>query len=122
MIDMPRMREWTENLGSARHALFLIDACFSGLAAIERKGEFDVRDRTIQRLMQPASHIVTAGVEGEESFIVNHESLFTKAFLAAARGSISPPIDGVISLSEIIVQINRFLDIEKELVTMTKLK
>ena len=87
MIDMPRMREWTENLGSARHALFLIDACFSGLAAIERKGEFAVRDRTIQGLMQPASHIVTAGVEGDESFIVNHESLFTKAFLAAARGT-----------------------------------
>jgi hypothetical protein len=113
MIDMPPVREWTENLGGARHVLFMIDACFSGLAATERKGESDIRSRTIQRLMQPASHIVTAGIEGEESFIFNNESLFTKAFLAAARGRLSVPKDNVISLSEIMVDVNRFLDGER---------
>ena len=60
MIDMPRMREYAENFGNARHVLFLLDACFSGLAAAERKGAFDPNNQTIQRLMQPASHIVTA--------------------------------------------------------------
>jgi hypothetical protein len=113
MIDMPRIREWTENLGNARHVLFMIDACFSGLSAVERKGDNDVKDRTIERLRQPASHIVTAGIEGEESFIVNHESLFTKGFLAAARGTISTPKDGIISISEIVVQVDRFLDGER---------
>jgi invasion protein IalB len=110
MIDMPHMREWQENFGHAQHVLFLLDACFSGLAAFERKAGFDVRDQTIQRLIQPAHHIVTAGVEGEESFIFNGQSLFTSAFLAAARGEMSVPTDGVISLSEIMVQINRALD------------
>jgi hypothetical protein len=83
----------------------LLDACFSGLAAAERKVGFDPKNQTIQRLMQPASHIVTAGIEGEESFIFNEKSLFTAAFLAAARGSLASPNDGVISLSEMMVQI-----------------
>jgi hypothetical protein len=110
MIDMPRMRDWAQNFGNARHVLFLLDACFSGLAAAERKVGFDPKNQTIQRLMQPASHIVTAGIEGEESFIFNEKSLFTAAFLAAARGSLSMPSDGVVSLSEMMVQINRALD------------
>jgi tetratricopeptide (TPR) repeat protein len=63
--------------------------------------------------MQPASHIITAGVEGEESWILNEKSLFTAAFLAAARGALSMPSDGVISLSEIMVQINRALDVKR---------
>jgi tetratricopeptide (TPR) repeat protein len=113
MIDMPRMREWSENFGHARHVLFLLDACFSGLAASERKAGFDPRSQTIQRLMQPASHIVTAGIEGEQSYIFNEKSLFTAAFLAAARGSLSMPNDGVISLSEMMVQINRALDAKR---------
>jgi hypothetical protein len=110
MIDMPRMRDWAQNFGNARHVLFLLDACFSGLAAAERKVGFDPKNQTIQRLMQPASHIITAGIEGEESFIFNEKSLFTAAFLAAARGSLSMPSDGVVSLSEMMVQINRALD------------
>jgi hypothetical protein len=113
MIDMPRIRDWAQNFGKARHVLFLLDACFSGLAATERKVGFDPRNQTIQRLMQPASHIVTAGIEGEESFIFNEKSLFTAAFLAAARGSLSMPSDGVISLSEMMVQINRALDAKR---------
>jgi len=110
MIDMPRIRQWSENFGNARHVLFLLDACFSGLAAFEPKVGFDPKNQTIQRLMQPASHIVTAGVEGEESFIFGEKSLFTAAFLAAARGALFMPSDGVISLSEMMVQINRALD------------
>jgi len=54
MIDMPRMRDWAQNFGNARHVLFLLDACFSGLAVNERKAGFDPKDQTIQRLMQPA--------------------------------------------------------------------
>jgi len=113
MVDMPRIREWSENFGNARHVLFLLDACFSGLAAAERKVGLDPKNQTIQRLMQPASHIVTAGVDGEESYIVDGKSLFTSAFLTAARGSLSSPNDGVISLSEIMVQINRVLDFQR---------
>src|SRR5215831_15780554 len=43
MIDMPRIREWIENLGNARHVLFVIDSCFSGLSALEFKGDPDIK-------------------------------------------------------------------------------
>ncbi|GEP56713.1 caspase family protein [Reyranella soli] len=109
MIDMPRLRQWTENFFSARHSLFLIDACFSGLAAFEPKSE--VERKTLSRLRQPAHHLLTAGTEGEQSFIVNGESLFTQAFLSAARGNSAYSTgDLYVSLSEVLVQINKALD------------
>src|SRR5262249_55113788 len=108
MIDMPRVRQWTENLQHTRHTLFILDACFSGLAAFEPKST--PRDKTIERLMQPGHHIITAGSEGEESYIFRGESLFTQAFLSAARGEDNEVGDGLVSLSEIMTRINRTLD------------
>jgi general L-amino acid transport system substrate-binding protein len=108
LIEMDRIRQWAVNVGKARHVLFMLDACFSGLVAFEPKSS--VQEKTIERLMQPANHIITAGTEGEQSFIVGGESLFTQAFLSAARGEVALPADGVVSLSEIMVQINRSLD------------
>lgn len=111
MIDMPKIQQWTENLGKARHALFLLDACFSGLAAFQLKA--DVREKTLERLMQPGHHILTAGTEGQESFIYAGESLFTQAFLSAARGEDLSVSDGIITLSEITARINRVLDAKR---------
>ncbi|MCA1392046.1 caspase family protein [Bradyrhizobium sp. IC3123] len=111
MIDMPRIRQWTENVGHARHSLFLIDSCFSGLAAWERKG--GEAEMTIERLAQPGHHMITAGVEGEESFIFNGKSLFTGAFLSAARGDADYTKDGIVSLSEVMTHINRTLDAKR---------
>jgi hypothetical protein len=109
MVDMERMKQWAENVAQARHSLFLIDACFSGLAAYEAKAG-DVREKTIARLMQPGHYIVTAGTEGEETYIYKGESLFTQAFLSAARGDGLASSDGIISLSEMMTRINRTLD------------
>jgi hypothetical protein len=112
MIDMQKMYQWTENVGHARHVLFLLDACFGGLAAPQIK-DGATKERTIARLMQPASHIVSAGVEDEYSYSVDNASLFTSGFLAAARGDLGPAKDGVISLSEIVVKINQFIDAQR---------
>jgi hypothetical protein len=112
MIDMPRVQQWIENLGNARHTLFLLDACFSGLAGIEGKGG-DNRDQTINRLIQPGHHLLTAGVEGEKAYIVNEASLFTSAFLAAVHGAGDYTGDGIISLSEIFNYINQYLDAKR---------
>ena len=84
MIDMPRVREWSGNVGRARQSLFIFDACFSGLVGYEPKA--DPGEETLTRLRQPAHQLVTAGDEGEQSFAANGESLFTDAFLRAARG------------------------------------
>jgi uncharacterized caspase-like protein len=109
MIDMERMKQWTENVAQARHSLFLLDACFSGLAAYETKAG-DVTEKTLSRLMQPGHYIVTAGTEGEETYIYKGESLFTQAFLSAARGEGFAPDGGIISLNEMMTRINRALD------------
>ncbi len=109
MVGMPRIRDWAENVALARHTLFLLDACSSGLAAFQAKGN-DVRERTIERLSQSGHHIITAGVDQEESYSYNGASLFTSAFLAAASGQIDPPQGGVISLDDIMIRIDRKID------------
>jgi caspase domain-containing protein len=109
MIDMPRLMEWAQNVDAAQHVLFVIDACFSGLAAYQVKGT-DITAQTLERLSQPAHHIVTAGVEDEKSYAFNGESIFTSEFLAAARGQLGSPSDGVISLSEIMSSVGRAID------------
>jgi tetratricopeptide (TPR) repeat protein len=108
MIDMPRMREWSQNLAHARHTLFLLDACFSGLAAFQSAS--DRGEQTIARLIQPGHHIVTAGIENERSYAFNDASLFTTAFLAAARGDDALSSDGIVSLNQIMIRINEALD------------
>jgi Tfp pilus assembly protein PilF len=107
MIDMPRLRQWAQNVGHARHSLFLLDACFSGLSAFQPKSV--LRDMTIARLIQPGHRIVTAGMQGEESYAVDGQSLFTSGFLNAARGA-DYTGEGIVSLTEIMTYINQFLD------------
>ena len=109
MIDMPRIREWSENVGRARHVLFVLDACSSGLAAFQVKGA-DARPMTLERLSQRSSYILTAGVDEEESFSVGGSSLFTQAFLLSVRGQLEPPPDGIVSLNGLIDRIHRYLD------------
>lgn len=112
MIDMPQVREWAENLSGARHVLFVLDACFSGLLAFQAKN-IDTRSVTIRRLAQPSSYFLTAGVDQEESYSFNGASLFTQAFLATARGQLDPPSDGIVSLDDMIAGINRDIDAKR---------
>jgi hypothetical protein len=119
MIDMPRVHQWAQNVGHARHTLLLIDACFSGLAALQAKS--DHRDTTIERLIQPAHHLMTAGIEDEESYTFNDASLFTSAFLEAARGVADSTGEGVVSVSEIATYINWQLDKNKSVHSTLKM-
>ena len=114
MIDMPQIREWSENLGGARHVLFVLDACSSGLAAIQVKGA-DARPVTLERLSQPSSYLLTAGVDEEESISVNGSSLFTQGFLSSVRGQLEPPSDGIVSLNGLLERINHYLDAQTQI-------
>jgi len=113
MIAMEQVHDWAENLGSARHVLFVLDACFSGLAAYQAKG-VDARPATLQRLSRPSSYLLTAGVDQEESYAFNGSSLFTQAFLAAVRGQLEPPPDGILSLDGLIDRVHRDLDAKSQ--------
>jgi hypothetical protein len=112
MIGMPQVREWAENLTNVRHVLFLLDACFSGLAGYQPKKP-SVREETLKRLALPSSYLITAGDDQEESFTVGDQSVFTQAFLATARGQIAPPPDGIVSLDDMMAGIKRALDAKR---------
>ena len=105
MISMGDIQRWDEVL-DAKQALFLLDACFSGLAGT--KSQSDDRELQIDQLDKPAHHLVSAGA-GEERTIAGDRwggSIFTDAVLRAVRGEAdaetSYPKDGVVSLNELI--------------------
>lgn len=108
MIGMPDIKKWAENVGTARHVLFVLDACSSGLAAVESK-TVESRAQEIRSLDQPSSHLLTAGVDDERSYAEKGASFFTEAFLASASGKFNPPQDSIVSLSDMMSGIRRWL-------------
>lgn len=68
---------------------------------------------TLGRLLRPAHHLITAGVEGEEGYSVGGESLFTSAFISAARGQAGNISSRLISLDDIMAGINRLIDAKR---------
>lgn len=84
-ISMENMRQLSRR-PEAKHQMFLIDACYGGLAATTRSAggrEDFARQRLIEKTQTQAIQIITAGGKGEqvvESPNWGH-SAFTKAFL-----------------------------------------
>jgi formylglycine-generating enzyme required for sulfatase activity len=105
MVSMGDIQRW-DALIEAKQALFLLDACFSGLAgAVSQSGH---RDLQIAQLAQPAHQLVTAGT-GEQQTVAGDRwggSVFTDAVLRAVRGEADAQTtygrDGVVSFSELI--------------------
>ncbi|WP_165354661.1 SUMF1/EgtB/PvdO family nonheme iron enzyme [Tropicimonas sp. IMCC6043] len=115
MVSMESIQAWSLDLARARHGLWVVDACFSGLAGAQTMSA--PRRTTLARLSQRAHHILTAGLEDEEALIVNGRSLFTNAFIDAARNAdlaAGGDPDGFVSLQEIQIHIARTLDREIE--------
>ena len=105
MVSMDDLTRWDRRI-AAKHALFLLDACFSGLAGNEAKNT--LQDFTIARLSKPAHHLITAGT-GKEQAIAHSRwqgSLFTDTIIKAARGAADAqndfPRDGVVNLAELM--------------------
>lgn len=111
MISMEAIQTWSLDLARARHSLWLVDACFSGLAGAQTMSGW--KRTTRDRLAQRAHHILTAGLEDEEAIIVHGRSVFTNAFIEAARRADLAPggePDGIVSLNEILVYVNNEVD------------
>jgi hypothetical protein len=123
MISMGDIQRWDEVL-AARQALFLLDACFSGLAGVASKS--DPRELQIDQLDKPAHHLVSAGTAEEETIAGDRwgGSIFTDAVLRAVRGEAdaktSYPRDGVVSLSELIGYVKTRVAIEAPAVGWTR--
>ena len=121
MISMDDIEKWNVNLYRARHQLYLLDACFSGLAGNEVKSDSALRKKFLADLMKPSSYLLTAGTGGEKSVASEKKwggSLFTHAFLRGSSGKADSatqefPPDGVVSVRELHDYIKKFVAREK---------
>ncbi len=105
MVSMDHIARW-DGLITGKQALFLLDACFSGLAG--KSSKKNTRRLVIDQLSRPSHHLLAAGT-GEEETIAGDKwggSLFTTAIIDGLRGSADAssayPRDGVVSLSELV--------------------
>jgi hypothetical protein len=85
----------------AKHVLYLLDACFGGLALRGRSGEFDINRAIEYLLTRTARYAITAG--GEE--VVDDDaageySLFTH-FLLQALTDVTLRVDGMLRAKEV---------------------
>ncbi len=105
MIAMRDVREWNRFL-PAKKSLFLLDACFSGLAGFVQQSPTP-RDWKIEQLSQDSHHVMSAGTENEKTIASDRwgGSLFTTAVLDGLRGAADAASgfekDDIISLTEL---------------------
>lgn len=116
MISMGDIQRW-DALLPAQQALFLLDACFSGLAGSASQSVN--RDLKIEELARPAHHLLTAGTAGEQTIAGDRwgGSIFTDSVIRAIRGDAdsesSFPRDGVVSLNELVEFVTTRVAIER---------
>ena len=105
MLRMSALKQWDDSL-DVKQALYIVDACFSGLA-----GTYDSkaskRNLRLKQVAQPSRQILTAGQPDEVTLASTRYrgSLFTTAVIDALGGSgdLSGGFsrDGIISASEL---------------------
>ena len=112
MISMDDINRWNSYL-SARHALFILDACLSGLAGGNTKG--GTLDASLAQWTQPARFLISAGTAKEDAIVADQwgGSLFTDALIETVRGHREAP-DGVVSIFRVFDEVQRRVAIEKQ--------
>lgn len=120
MISMDDLSDWHRNFESAKHVLFIIDACFSGLAGVQSKSDDGLDRLTYLDLSQRGHHLFTAGTEDQVSLSADiwGGSLFTKALIDGARGAADTATtnfqkDGLVSLTELRLYIRERVNAER---------
>ena len=103
-IAMSRIHDWARNVSAARHTLFVIDACVSGLAGVERKRGLSPAVTVRQLMRHPGHHLLTAGGADEDAWSGPRwdGSLFTAALLHGLRtGAADLTGDNLVTVSEL---------------------
>jgi peptidoglycan/xylan/chitin deacetylase (PgdA/CDA1 family)/uncharacterized caspase-like protein len=117
MVSMRDLERWDSYI-EARQALFVLDACLSGLAGFQTKAPLNAR---LEQLSLPARHLITAGTKDE--FVIASDrwggSLFTDSFILGAKGQARSP-SGIVSLPVLLDFIQERVARERELVNWSK--
>ncbi|MEZ5936168.1 MAG: SUMF1/EgtB/PvdO family nonheme iron enzyme [Alphaproteobacteria bacterium] len=123
MIAMEDVQRWDRFL-PARQSLFLLDACFGGLAGVVPQSSTP-RDMRIDMLSQPGHHIMSAGTENEQTIALDSlgGSVFTTALLDGMQGEADAANgferDGIVSLTELKSYVQNRVQHERNLAGWT---
>ena len=103
-LPMQRIRELADII-PAKHVLFLVDACYSGLCTVERRGLPAGVSKYVAKLAKlQVRQIITAGLKGEQVMESSSwgNSAFTSKLLEALRtGAADSNNDGYVTASEL---------------------
>ena len=105
-VSMSTLRDSADQLGNARHQLFIFDSCFGGAFAVKSlASSFSPNALNyIQRITQAAARqYITAGGANEQVSAASRDgmSLFTYQLLQGLAGEADTTTDGYITVSEI---------------------
>src|SRR5262245_19566434 len=117
MVSMQDLERWDRYL-DARQALFVLDACLSGLAGYQTKAPLNAR---LEQLSLPARHLLTAGTK-DEAVISSDRwggSLFTDSFILGAKGQARSSL-GIISLLSLMDFIQERVATERQAANWSK--
>jgi len=103
-LGMDRLHDLADTI-SAKHVLFLVDACYSGLAASSRSIYQPIGPNYLRKMAQlRVRQIITAGRKDEKSFENpqwGHGAFTFKLLEALEKGAADRNDDGVITGSEL---------------------
>lgn len=85
MLSMRNLTEWDRRL-NAKQTLYLLDACFTGIAA--SKAMSPMTEQTLERVSHRSRQVLTAGLEDQQTLAINDldGGVFTHALLNGLRG------------------------------------
>ncbi|MFL6546932.1 MAG: caspase family protein, partial [Candidatus Udaeobacter sp.] len=99
------LQDSSRQMNSARHQLFIMDACFSGLMVKTRSGDVppDIPNYIDEVTKRIAREVLTAGGDTQEVLDSgpNGHSVFTSALLEALGGAADANLDGYITFAEL---------------------
>lgn len=121
MITMKSIETW-DSILPAKHTLYLLDTCVSGLAGRTAKGESNNNNendikKKIRKLSQRSRQLLTAGTWKENTYVVNNtqSSIFTMGLLSGLSGKADSSSedfskDGLITGSELESYISNYIN------------
>lgn len=100
-LHMDDITGWLRRI-DARQTLFVIDACYSGLARLAMRIGIP-EDPRWEQLAQPSDFVLTSSSEDQVSYgyADGQGGLFTTAFIEAASGTADRNSDGFVTIGEI---------------------